>query len=519
MFSKKKKKPIISLPSNFEHRVHTEIDKGLGVYVGLPLQWASIVGNNQVLKSTNRPLPLIDPSAITPTEILDLKTIVRPQSSLLHISNTLSSNDSTSIHNDHFTNSYNGIQLPKVSHVARSNSLRCSSPPRHLREANIPQSVAEEDTISQQMKFQQMYDPNHHQPQLNQPVPQQQPVLNKHSPQEPKFPMNPSSLAFKNKQRYPGAEQIAMPNYQQQQPQQLHYHANTNNNNNNNTNNSLNNNLMGKRMPENPPHLNNNPAMIPTQFKKHPMPPQIHPGMPGNMSTQETDPSNGEAQPHKPGNPANFNYPHQHPQVPPPHFHHPPPHQIGQIPMQMKAPQDPNMNVLPATQQAPPVHPHMPPPHHPANPQLPQKQLQDPNARSSVTSSANSTGMASQMGKQQDQRLTHEQFRAALQMVVSVGDPRENLDNFIKIGEGSTGTVCIATEKNTSEFFLSFLLGGVFPIGIKLLKNLLYLILKMPKNHKCKKKLKNFKYFWRFEPEPKIRTQNLTEAEFKNNKK
>lgn len=41
------------------------------------------------------------------------------------------------------------------------------------------------------------------------------------------------------------------------------------------------------------------------------------------------------------------------------------------------------------------------------------------------------------------------QFRAALQMVVSPGDPREDLDNFIKIGEGSTGIVCIATQTST----------------------------------------------------------------------
>lgn len=45
------------------------------------------------------------------------------------------------------------------------------------------------------------------------------------------------------------------------------------------------------------------------------------------------------------------------------------------------------------------------------------------------------------------QRLSHEQFRAALQMVVSSGDPRENLESFVKIGEGSTGIVCIATER------------------------------------------------------------------------
>ncbi len=32
-------------------------------------------------------------------------------------------------------------------------------------------------------------------------------------------------------------------------------------------------------------------------------------------------------------------------------------------------------------------------------------------------------------------------------MVVSPGDPRDTFENFIKIGEGSTGIVCIAADK------------------------------------------------------------------------
>ncbi|KAF7647912.1 hypothetical protein LDENG_00164610, partial [Lucifuga dentata] len=44
-------------------------------------------------------------------------------------------------------------------------------------------------------------------------------------------------------------------------------------------------------------------------------------------------------------------------------------------------------------------------------------------------------------------RLTHEQFKAALQRVVDRGDPRTTLENFVKIGEGSTGVVCIARER------------------------------------------------------------------------
>lgn len=47
--------------------------------------------------------------------------------------------------------------------------------------------------------------------------------------------------------------------------------------------------------------------------------------------------------------------------------------------------------------------------------------------------------------------LSHQQFRAALQLVVSPGDPRENLRNFVKIGEGSTGIVCIADDVNRNQ--------------------------------------------------------------------
>ncbi|KAB0349077.1 hypothetical protein FD754_013934 [Muntiacus muntjak] len=49
------------------------------------------------------------------------------------------------------------------------------------------------------------------------------------------------------------------------------------------------------------------------------------------------------------------------------------------------------------------------------------------------------------------QRVSHEQFRAALQLVVDPGDPRSYLDNFIKIGEGSTGIVCIATVRSSGR--------------------------------------------------------------------
>lgn len=76
MFSKKKKKIEISAPSNFQHRVHTGFDNESNRFVGLPKQWASLVGDEAGSNSPHRPTPLVDPSAITPTDdVLDLQSV------------------------------------------------------------------------------------------------------------------------------------------------------------------------------------------------------------------------------------------------------------------------------------------------------------------------------------------------------------------------------------------------------------------------------------------------------------
>ena len=77
MFSKKKKKPAISLPSNFQHRVHTGYDNSSNKFVGLPKQWASLVEDVAGSSSPRRPQPVIDPSTITPTDMLDLKVKIK----------------------------------------------------------------------------------------------------------------------------------------------------------------------------------------------------------------------------------------------------------------------------------------------------------------------------------------------------------------------------------------------------------------------------------------------------------
>ncbi len=74
-FGKRRKKPEISSPTNFEHRVHTGFDSLQGVFVGLPSQWNSILSIQQQSTKDNklRPKPIIDPSSITPIELVNIK--------------------------------------------------------------------------------------------------------------------------------------------------------------------------------------------------------------------------------------------------------------------------------------------------------------------------------------------------------------------------------------------------------------------------------------------------------------
>lgn len=70
MFRKKKKKrPEISTPKNFEHRVHTSFDAKRCCFVGLPTQWHSLIEN------LRRPKPMVDPSRITSVELKPKKVL------------------------------------------------------------------------------------------------------------------------------------------------------------------------------------------------------------------------------------------------------------------------------------------------------------------------------------------------------------------------------------------------------------------------------------------------------------
>ncbi|KMQ96997.1 serine threonine-protein kinase pak 7 [Lasius niger] len=376
MFTKKKKKPQISTPTNFEHRVHTGFDKREGKFVGLPLQWASIVGNNQILKSTNRPLPLVDPSEITPTEILDLKTIVRGHNDP-RINRPLV-NDKTV---------ENG--LPKTSTVARSNSLRSSSPPRLRRDyrhtSNLPPSVPEGQEVSSNINqgFVNFNKPPHN-------------YIDKLRQNSPSVGSGLSSSI-----------QNIIPNLQ-----------------------NLNPNMQSS------PNLTHSGSNVPNL----------------SLNFQNLSPIiNSQVPVQSPNNP----------QFPDPEFH-----RLNSQMAMASAQYNGNVQAYNMSENSSNLQSHLKKPmetsqsmHNLSKSNMPSTVSgsgstpdQNQNMKSAVSSGNLAVGTsANNTNKQTEQRLTHEQFRAALQMVVSQGDPRENLENFLKIGEGSTGTVCIATDKSTNR--------------------------------------------------------------------
>ncbi|MBN3277672.1 PAK6 kinase, partial [Polyodon spathula] len=129
MFRKKKKKrPEISAPVNFEHRVHTSFDPKQGRFVGLPPQWQSLI------ETLKRPKPMVDPSRITDLELRPKKTIVR--GSIVGLDDYISAIIS---------------DLNKIS-VTSSNSLRKTSPSARKRAQSLGRlgEVKEEDRYEYQ---------------------------------------------------------------------------------------------------------------------------------------------------------------------------------------------------------------------------------------------------------------------------------------------------------------------------------------------------------------------------------
>ncbi|XP_064623130.1 serine/threonine-protein kinase PAK mbt-like isoform X3 [Lineus longissimus] len=440
MFGKKKKRPTISAPSNFEHRVHTGYDNQHKEYVGLPPQWASII------KPASRPVPVIDPSHITPTEMAPLKTVVRGES-----------------HGrlNGYPNNNQGIS------VARSNSLRGGSPPmykrRELMNENMPPTLHENDPYGHHSPPHSPQDPynnydpynslsrgdhsRHEEPQRP-PLPRDygrdqydadrrsnqdpygrgDPYRDSHRPQDrgepyrdgygtqgrgPRSPHSPHSPTGNGDPRGPFGD--ARPHAREQPPPPL----------------------------TRPPYGSERDPMdgfgtIERQQRmdsnsRPPMPDQRYPG-----GTLERHPQN-----------RGYNTIERDMRGKPQHMA---PNAHNTLPSKPKSPMRDDY----AKQNGGNGHPYPP---YPAKPNAAQQYERgsptSPNAHmgphSPKTPTTPGNKARSPGPHPEQQRLSHEQFRAALQMVVSPGDPREYLENFIKIGEGSTGIVCIATDRNTGR--------------------------------------------------------------------
>uniref|UniRef100_A0A8C7YG21 non-specific serine/threonine protein kinase n=1 Tax=Oryzias sinensis TaxID=183150 RepID=A0A8C7YG21_9TELE len=405
MFTKKKKSRIeISAPSNFEHRVHTDFDEQEQKFVGLPRQWQSLIED-----TAQRPKPFIDASVITTVE--PRKTIVR--------GTRLGADGSLTWLLDEFD----------TMSVTRSNSLRRGSPPIRPRKDSSSSGGVQENGDPYQRHYS-------HPDRLDRDPPRLE-----HYGADPRLAVRPN-------QRDEGSLSRPQQQPRGQEPSRAPKDR------------------IGSGPPP-PPHRDRGPRKQEQVWRepsdqrpkssytardgspqsprdKRPLSgPNIHtPNLPvtdGGMKTaqQATRPFNTYPRSDSEGGRSPTGQPVLHHESPP---------QNGPsgVPSRVHAGSKPPVNRQhshhashPSLTREASHHPHTPHPNVPApQPPGPPMSGAPPQARSP---------------QREPQRISHEQFRAALQMVVDPGDPRTYLDHYIKIGEGSTGIVCIATVKTTGK--------------------------------------------------------------------
>lgn len=448
MFRKKKKKrPEISAPKNFEHRVHTSFDAKRGCFVGLPTQWQSLIEN------LRRPKPMVDPSRITEVELRPKKTIVR---------------GSMIGHGDYIAAMINDMNRLSVT---SSNSLRKSSPSARKRAQSLGRlgEVNEADTYQYEGLTQDDDDDDEEDAGQEQ---WRDKARNIHSETNTPYlgmkksiTLQPNGILPKATSTYEvGVSSLEGPSHPAQSqniqmPSQGAYMSSEVG--------SPQERVIWKRdfqlprgMPPNqrpvacfyspamtiqPPH--GDQGTVTTELRPN-LPMYMHqqnsPGRPfssydlkgesavryhsGFLPTGTSSPLVGGIRPQRTvrssasytlGLSPNMGL---RPSGPDPFLRHSgcpnPPYPRQDSPSQPR----PSPTGSLATSPPGTCSPAFRPPQHPS-PRPPP----DP------------------------PKVTHEQFKAALQMVVDKGDPRSYLENFVKIGEGSTGVVCIATEKHSGR--------------------------------------------------------------------
>ncbi|XP_036397908.1 serine/threonine-protein kinase PAK 5-like [Megalops cyprinoides] len=402
MFGKRKKQPDISAPSNFEHRVHTDFSPQEQKFTGLPQQWQTLLAD-----TANRPKPLVDPSYITPVQLSPMKGPVKanvPQKDA-SINGLTEEFDSVSV----------TPSTPNRASAAEENGFRgrhsqSSSALGSYREGDRSEGEAGVGRRSLSVRE------------------------NGHSVRSPFYPDampgNPSlystpqdySALLGTRGRHRASTGSGFHEYREK--------------------------ALGTRL------------RISLQSER------------GECS--DSDWSSGGLQGHRKRSSSSY--------LPPTSAHtYTGLFQTGSTPYwtrtgddsrmwgggsqlpvgetfprgPFRLPQSPANPSCPSTFPYPALLNHKPSPYqHP--PSQPSPSYTPPGAYSHPVSSIFRRGAYPLPGgdswpDQQSSRVSHEQFRAALQMLVSPGDPQKHLNDFIKIGEGSTGVVCIATETHSGR--------------------------------------------------------------------
>uniref|UniRef100_A0A3Q3LRE6 non-specific serine/threonine protein kinase n=1 Tax=Mastacembelus armatus TaxID=205130 RepID=A0A3Q3LRE6_9TELE len=386
MFRKKKKKrPEISAPKNFEHRVHTSFDAKRGCFVGLPTQWQSLIEN------LRRPKPMVDPSRITEVELRPKKTIVR---------------GSMIGHGEYISAMIN--DMSRLS-VTSSNSLRKSSPSARKRAQSLGRlgEVNEGETYQYEGLTQDDED-DEDAGQEHWRDKARNIHISVSSLEGPPHPAQAQNIPMPSHGAYMSGE-VGSPQERVIWARDFQ---------------------LPRGMPPNqrPIACFYSPAMTiqQPQGDQGTVTAELRPNVPVYMHPQNS-----------PGRPfssydlkSTVRY---HSSFLPTGTSSP---LVGGIRLQRTVRSSasytlglsPNMGLRPSGPDPFLRHSGCPNPPYPRPPQHPSpRPPPDP------------------------PKVTHEQFKAALQMVVDKGDPRSYLENFVKIGEGSTGVVCIATEKHSGR--------------------------------------------------------------------
>uniref|UniRef100_A0A8C1T6P3 non-specific serine/threonine protein kinase n=1 Tax=Cyprinus carpio TaxID=7962 RepID=A0A8C1T6P3_CYPCA len=391
MFQRKKKKKRrleISSPRNFEHRVHTSFDPVQGCFVGLPPQWQSII------ETLRRPKPVVDPSSITQVQLKPQRSIVR---------------GSFIGHEDYISAAI--AQMSRLS-VSSSNSLRKTSPSLRKRAQSLGRlgEVAEGETYEYQELNEA--DRRNGQPVSDWPSRSRQVQSECGSPR----PKSRNSSSIISSDSRPRAKSMFMG-----QPV-----------------------LMPRDILLVPRTGREGPGVDKTDAKPNQRPVScLYSTYSENDGARLTSDQLKRETQRRPQSTYNFKVNSQNfPAISKPNGTSSPKPGLGMITSHQSARRSSNDLISPVK-----------PPGTPASVPLTQDRPAPTGSPESPSGAPSPCLRPAQTPASilETPKVTHQQFRAALQMVVDTGDPRSSLENFVKIGEGSTGVVCIAREKHSGR--------------------------------------------------------------------